>query len=53
MYVSDCYWLLDALLEFTSRGTIPPSMVERQSGTPVNNYDLPERMEGNIIEPAK
>ena len=44
--ISDCYWLLDALLEFTTRGTVPPSLAERASGLPVNNYELPDRMEG-------
>lgn len=43
----DCFWLLDALLEYTIHGNVPPILEERKSSLMlVADLELPERMEG-------
>lgn len=43
----DCFWLLDALLEYTIHGNVPPILEERKSSlTLAAELELPERMEG-------
>lgn len=46
---ADCYWMLDALLEFSIHGSVPPVIEERKSfHSPLDAVsDLPERMEGD------
>jgi len=45
----DCFWLLDALLEFTSHGQIPPLFIDQRSTETLPDASLPERMEGNHL----
>ncbi|KAK2147562.1 hypothetical protein LSH36_547g03036 [Paralvinella palmiformis] len=45
----DCFWLLDALLEYMSHGQIPPVVEERRSKILLNSSELPDRMEGNHL----
>lgn len=45
----DCFWLLDALLEYMSHGQIPPVVEERRSNILLNSAELPDRMEGNHL----
>uniref|UniRef100_A0AAR2LDS8 Membrane-bound transcription factor site-1 protease n=1 Tax=Pygocentrus nattereri TaxID=42514 RepID=A0AAR2LDS8_PYGNA len=48
----DCFWLLDALLQYTSYGVTPPSLLHSQNKvTPPAGTDkpLPERLEGNHL----
>lgn len=46
----DCFWLLDALLEYTIHGNVPPILEERKSSlTLAAELELPERMEGNHL----
>ena len=44
----DCYWLLDALLEYTTHVRVPPPVFERKTTMTalVKKLELPERMEG-------
>ena len=46
MSFSDCYWLLDALLEYTTHARVPPMFADLKYTSPLNSLDLPERMEG-------
>ncbi|RXG72413.1 Membrane-bound transcription factor site-1 protease [Armadillidium vulgare] len=50
----DCFWLLDAILEYTMNGHTPKMFLE-QSGTPVRTKaDLPVRMENtNLYKHSK
>uniref|UniRef100_A0A8C7RKZ2 Membrane-bound transcription factor site-1 protease n=1 Tax=Oncorhynchus mykiss TaxID=8022 RepID=A0A8C7RKZ2_ONCMY len=48
----DCFWLLDALLQYTSYSMTPPSLIHSNSRvTPPTGTDrpLPERLEGNHL----
>ncbi|OWK15850.1 MBTPS1, partial [Cervus elaphus hippelaphus] len=48
----DCFWLLDALLQFTSYGVTPPSLSHsgaRQRPPSGAGLAAPERMEGNHL----
>uniref|UniRef100_A0A8D1DCP9 Membrane-bound transcription factor site-1 protease n=1 Tax=Sus scrofa TaxID=9823 RepID=A0A8D1DCP9_PIG len=48
----DCFWLLDALLQFTSYGVTPPSLShsgDRQRPPSGAGLAPPERMEGNHL----
>ncbi|KAG7275301.1 hypothetical protein CRUP_018275 [Coryphaenoides rupestris] len=50
--VRDCFWLLDALLQYTSYSMTPPSLVHSHSRvTPPTGTDrpLPQRLEGNHL----
>ena len=38
--------MLDALLEYTTHGNVPPVIEERKNTLPLRDIDLPERMEG-------
>ena len=45
----DCWWMLDAILEFTSVGHMP-RIFEDNAGIPIKPaVDLPKRMEGNQL----
>ena len=43
---SDCFWLLDLLLDFTSNQIISPVLKDLSSGPPKASESLPERMDG-------
>ncbi|ELT89805.1 hypothetical protein CAPTEDRAFT_228241 [Capitella teleta] len=46
----DCYWLLDALLEYTSHNQLAPLLEERAINLPPNSLlELPTRMDGNHL----
>ncbi|KAK3548464.1 hypothetical protein QTP70_013154 [Hemibagrus guttatus] len=48
----NCFWLLDALLQYTSYGVTPPSFLHSQNKVPApsgNDRPLPERLEGNHL----
>ncbi|TSS72698.1 Membrane-bound transcription factor site-1 protease [Bagarius yarrelli] len=48
----ECFWLLDALLQYTSYDVIPPSFLHSQNKVPAptgNDRPLPERLEGNHL----
>lgn len=46
----DCFWLLDALLEYTIHGNVPPIIEDRKSSLVLElKQELPERMEGNHL----
>ncbi|XP_070575086.1 membrane-bound transcription factor site-1 protease-like [Ptychodera flava] len=45
----ECFWLLEALLQYTAYGNLAPMLTE-QSGLPLPmDAELPERMEGNHL----
>uniref|UniRef100_A0A6Q2X6K8 Membrane-bound transcription factor site-1 protease n=1 Tax=Esox lucius TaxID=8010 RepID=A0A6Q2X6K8_ESOLU len=48
----DCFWLLDALLQYTSYSMTPPSLTHSKSRVApptVTDHPLPERLEGNHL----
>ncbi|XP_035678270.1 membrane-bound transcription factor site-1 protease-like isoform X1 [Branchiostoma floridae] len=45
----DCFWLLDALLQYTSHNHMPPVFEQQGSPLSIMNVELPERMEGNHL----
>ncbi|XP_046398458.1 membrane-bound transcription factor site-1 protease [Ischnura elegans] len=45
----DCFWMLDAFLEFTSTGQIPSVFSDHQSKFVIADSELPVRMEGNHL----
>ena len=47
----DCYWLLDALLEYTTLARVPPPVLERKTTMTAlaKKLELPERMEGTQL----
>ncbi|KAI8519670.1 Membrane-bound transcription factor site-1 protease [Branchiostoma belcheri] len=45
----DCFWLLDALLQYTSHNHMPPVFEQQGSPFSIMNVELPERMEGNHL----
>ncbi|GLH02413.1 Membrane-bound transcription factor site-1 protease [Gryllus bimaculatus] len=45
----DCFWMLDALLEYTSSGHLPSIFKYHQSEFSQKIIDLPQRMEGNHL----
>lgn len=45
----DCFWMLDALLEYTSTGHLPSIFKDHQSQLRHKITDLPQRMEGNHL----
>lgn len=48
-HLSDCFWLLDALLQYTSYSMTPPSLSHSHSRVPAptgNERPLPQRLEG-------
>lgn len=52
MKSTDCFWLLDSLLQYTSYGVTPPSLSHsenRQRPPSGAGYSLPERMEGESL----
>ena len=44
----DCFWMLDALLEYSTQGHVPPLFADHKLTIELNsnNVELPERMEG-------
>ena len=40
--------MLDALLQYTVHGTVPPVFLEKRAAVTLNSVDLPERMEGRF-----
>lgn len=44
----DCFWLMDALLDFSIYGNIPLAWLDKDSSTLARNLELPERMEGTV-----
>lgn len=52
MKPTDCFWLLDSLLQYTSYGVMPPSLSHsenRQRPPSGEGCPLPERMEGESL----
>ncbi|XP_077982093.1 membrane-bound transcription factor site-1 protease-like isoform X2 [Glandiceps talaboti] len=45
----DCFWLLEALLQFTAYGNMAPMLTEQINIPLPKDADLPERMEGNHL----
>ncbi|KAJ4448499.1 hypothetical protein ANN_10515 [Periplaneta americana] len=45
----DCFWMLDALLEYTSTGHLPSIFKDHQSQFTNKINELPQRMEGNHL----
>lgn len=46
---SDCFWLLDSLLQFTSYSMTPPSLSRshnRVAAPTGNEHPMPQRLEG-------
>lgn len=46
---SDCFWMLDAILEFTSTGKIPSIFEQNKIEFSNKNVELPQRMKGNHL----
>ncbi len=51
---ADCYWLLDALLEFSTQGHVAPIFAEFKLSAELNSntVELPERMDGEPFSSA-
>lgn len=47
--VEDCFWLLSALLEYTSHNTTPHVFTSQGQTTLPHSNNMPERMEGTKI----
>ncbi|XP_071040953.1 membrane-bound transcription factor site-1 protease isoform X2 [Parasteatoda tepidariorum] len=45
----DCFWLLDALLQYATTKYVPPLFEELKSSVVLDAKDLPQRMEGNHL----
>ncbi|KFM77342.1 Membrane-bound transcription factor site-1 protease, partial [Stegodyphus mimosarum] len=45
----DCFWLLDALLQYATTTHVPPIFEELKSDLVLDAKDLPQRMEGNHL----
>ncbi|GFV43245.1 hypothetical protein TNCV_2049261 [Trichonephila clavipes] len=45
----DCFWLLDALLQYTTTKHVPPLFEELKSDIVLDAKELPQRMEGNHL----
>lgn len=45
----DCFWMLDAILEFTSTGNIPSIFEQNKVDFSNKNMELPQRMKGNHL----
>jgi len=45
----DCFWMLTALLEYSSSGHLPPIFMDMKPHTLTPAQDLPQRMEGNNL----
>lgn len=45
----DCFWMLSALLEYTSHNNLPSVFLNQQQVTLASNSIMPERMEGNHL----
>ncbi|XP_054278067.1 membrane-bound transcription factor site-1 protease-like [Macrosteles quadrilineatus] len=45
----DCFWMLDAILEYTSTGHLPSVFTRNKVETPRIITDLPQRMKGNNL----
>lgn len=43
---TDCFWLLDLLLDFTSNKILSPILKDLDSGSPKPSESVPERMDG-------
>lgn len=43
---TDCFWLLDLLLDFTSNKILSPILKDLDSGPPKPSESVPERMDG-------
>lgn len=43
---TDCFWLLDLLLDFTSNKILSPILNDLDSGPPKPSESVPERMDG-------
>jgi len=57
LFCADCFWLLDALLEYTVHDIMPPVLIDRKSSVAqLDSSHIPlSRREGNIsvvLEPA-
>lgn len=48
---SDCFWLLDLLLDYTSNNIASPVLKDLSSGSPKPSESVPERMDGKNTEP--
>ena len=44
--LTDCFWLLDLLLDFTSNKILSPILKDLDSGPPKPSESVPERMDG-------
>lgn len=56
VFTADCYWVLDAILEYTAIGRVPSVFIQEESrkktssNNPlVNSEDLPRRMDGSHL----
>lgn len=47
--LKDCFWMLTALLEYTSTGHLPPIFMDVKPYSLPSTQDLPQRMEGNHL----
>ncbi|KAG1681669.1 Membrane-bound transcription factor site-1 protease [Nymphon striatum] len=45
----DCFWLLDALLQYTAHGVMSPMFRDLNAGPVIPINQLPKRMEGNRL----
>ena len=46
---SDCFWLLDLLVEFTANRVLSPVLKDLSSGPPKPSESAPERMDGKSM----
>lgn len=49
MIVLDCFWMLDAILEYTSTGHMPSVFKKNKAEVPEAVLELPQRMKGNNL----
>ena len=47
-FITECFWLLDALLQYATTTHIPPIFEELKSDFNLESKSLPQRMEGII-----
>ncbi|XP_014249873.1 membrane-bound transcription factor site-1 protease [Cimex lectularius] len=45
----DCFWLLDAILDYTATAHIPTAFIQNQYSLQHDIHTLPQRMEGNHL----
>ena len=50
---TDCFWLLDLLLDFTSNKILSPILKDLDNGPPKLSESVPERMDGESYRTLK